>query len=469
VLLGLTVACSESPTDPPGSDPGLTVTLTGGPASVRQGDVVTFTAEVRDNDGSVLPDANGGWSVQPSSAGFIDDDGRFVGYEPGPATIVVTVLGGASDEAPIEIIARDLTGSFSVVGMGPVDDRFTSDLWLHGGFAYTGTWGTRQIGDDSNRGDRLYAWDIRNPATPLLVDSLIVRARTVNDVKIRNDGALAVLTREGSFPNGITLLDTTDPLHPVALSQFTERLEPGVHNAWIEGDFVYVVSDGNDPDVGSGLNIVDISDPASPRLVASFFGGAPGSPDFLHDVYVRDGLAFLSHWNAGLVILDVGNGMAGGSPASPVEVGRIRTAGGQVHNAWYWPATGYVFVGEEDFGTPGVVHVVDASDLTQPREVATYRVAGSTPHNFWLDEERGILLVAWYTEGLHAIDVSGELFGQLELQGRGLASIEYNGSGECSSVMGTCTWAPQLHEGLVWVSDKNSGLWALELEVETGG
>ena len=34
-----------------------------------------------------------------------------------------------------------------------------------------------------------------------------------------------------------------------------------------------------------------------------------------HDVYVRDGLAFLSHWDAGLIILDVGNGMAGGSPA----------------------------------------------------------------------------------------------------------------------------------------------------------
>ena len=62
--------------------------------------------------------------------------------------------------------------------------------------------------------------------------------------------------------------------------------------------------------------------------------------------------AFLSHWDAGLIILDVGNGIAGGSPASPVEVSRIKTVGGQTHNAWYWPAAGYVFVGEENFGRP---------------------------------------------------------------------------------------------------------------------
>ncbi len=430
---------------------------------------MTFTAEVRDTGGSIVPGADVSWSVEPAGAGFIDSDGSFVGYAPGTATIVATAS-GARDEVSIAITARDLNGSLSVVGIGPVEDRFTSDLWLYGAFAYTGTWGTRQVGIEANRGDRLYAWDISNPSAPVVTDSVEVSAGTVNDVKIRSDGTLAVLTREGSFPNGITLLDTADPLHPVAISQFTERLEPGVHNAWIEGDFVYVVSDGTNPDAGSGLNVVDVSDPANPSLVASFFGGTPGFPlDFLHDVYVRDGLAFLSHWDVGLVILDVGDGVAGGSPSSPVEVSRIQTAGGQVHNAWYWPATGYVFVGEEDFNTPGIMHVVDASDLANPREVATYRVDGSTPHNFWVDEERGILLVGWYTKGLHAIDVSGELLGQLELQGREIASLEYNGSGQCSSGVGTCTWAPQLHDGLVWVSDLNSGLWVLELEAGSGG
>jgi hypothetical protein len=299
----------------------------------------------------------------------------------------------------------------------------------------------------------------------VLTDSVAVDASTVNDIKIRADGTLAVLTHEGSGDarNGITLLDISDPLHPQVITRFTEELEPGVHNVWIEGDFVYAAVDGSVPT--SGLRIVDVSNPANPSIAASFYGGTQGNfGQFLHDVYVRDGLAFLSHWNAGLIILDVGAGIAGGSPQNPVEVGRIRNQGDQTHNAWYWPAKGYVFVGEEDFSTPGIVHVIDVSDLANPLEVSTYRVPGDTPHNFWLDEASEILYVGWYSQGIRAIDVSGQLEGALDQQGREIASLKYNGVGACSSGVGTCAWAPQVHEGLVWVSDMNSGLWALRLD-----
>jgi hypothetical protein len=179
---------------------------------------------------------------------------------------------------------------------------------------------------------------------------------------------------------------------------------------------------------------------------------------------VRDGLAFLSHWNAGLVILDVGNGVAGGSPENPVEVGRVVTAGGQTHNAWYWPGGELVFVGEEDFQTPGVIHVVDVSDLTNPIEVATYAVPGITPHNFWVDEQDAVLYVGWYEAGLRAIDVSGNLSGVLSAAEREVGRFSYDGQGTCASGVGTCAWAPQLHGGLVYVADLNSGLWVLRSE-----
>ncbi len=357
--------------------------------------------------------------------------------------------GVASDSFDIQIVARGPSGSFSVVGRGQVTDRFTSDLWVHGDFAYTGTWNVR----NGVPGDRLFTWDVSTPSSPILTDSLILDAVTVNDVKIRADGAIGVSTHEGSAPNGITLFDLTDPAHPRAITRFTSELESGVHNVWIEGNFVYTAVDGP-----VGLRIVDISNPSSPVIAARFYAGS----SFLHDVYVRDGLAFLSHWNAGLIILDVGNGVAGGSPASPVEVSRIQTAGGQVHNAWYWPAAEYVFVGEEDFNTPGVMHVVDVGDLSNPTEVATFGVPGTTPHNFWVDEARGILYAAWYENGLRALDVSGELLGAIDLQGREITSIQYSPGSDCGGGSGTCTWAPQLHRGLVFLSDLNSGLWALQ-------
>lgn len=452
-----TGSCSDS--TGPGS--GVQVTITGGPAQVVQGDVVTYTAEVRDEAGSVVGVGSVEWSVEPSDAALMDSEGRLVGYQPGSARVVAR-SGQARADLPITITERGLApASFTVVGHGPVNGRFTSDLWLFDDFAYTGTWGQR----GPNPGNRLYAWDISNPAAPRLTDSIAVDAFTVNDVKIRVDGGLAVLTHEGSADarNGISLLDTSDPLHPKVITRFSVEMESGVHNVWIEGDFVYSALDGSDP--SRGLRVIDVSDPADPNLVSSFYGGDGGNfGQFLHDVYVRDGLAFLAHWNAGLIILDVGAGVVGGSPQAPVEVGRLRTQGDQTHNAWYWPSTGYVFVGEEDFSSPGIMHVIDAGDLTSPREVATYRVPGDTPHNFWLDEEAEILYLAWYTQGVRAVDVSGELLGELERQGREIASFVYDGTGACSSGVGTCAWAPQVHDGLVWVSDQNSGLWALRLD-----
>ncbi len=463
-LLALfTVACGDSTGL---GTMSLEIRVATGATTLRQGEVAELIAEARDASGQVLP-AQVEWEVAPAGAGHIRPDGRFVGYVPGSAQIIARA-GTGSAALNVTIEPRGATlGSFVTVGRGRIDDRFTSDLWVNGTFAYTGTWGTR-IGADTLLGNRMYAWDISSPGMPVLTDSVAVDAGTVNDVKIREDGTLAVLTHEGSLDgmNGITLLDASDPLHPQVISRFTSELETGVHNVWVEGDFVYVVVDGSNP--SRGLRVVDISDPANPSIAASFWGGPAtgGFGQFLHDVYVRDGLAFLSHWDSGLIILDVGNGVVGGSPQNPIEVGRVVTEGGDVHNAWYWPARGYVFVGEEDFSSssPGVVHVVDARDLANPREVATFAVEGTTPHNLWLDEEREILFVGWYEQGVRAIDVSGELLGELDHQGRELAASLYDGLGTCFGGFGTCAWAPQLHEGHVFVSDTNTGLWVLRLD-----
>lgn len=440
---------------PPDAPPPSGVRITGGPTSVRQGDVVTYTAEARDSAGSLQPPGSVQWAVIPPAEGQIEPDGRFVAYSPGTVRLVARWR-DAGDTLAVQVAPRGLSGSFQIVANAGHGLRFTSDLWVHGNHAYVGTWGIRTVNGVTYAGDRLFAFDVSNPAAPAVTDSVALDARTVNDIKVRADGAIAVATHEGSADarNGITILDLQDPAHPRALSRFTEGLAPGVHNTWIEGTYVYVVVDGS----GNGLRIVDISNPAAPRLAASFYAGS----SFLHDVYLRDGLAFLSHWDAGLIIMDVGNGMAGGSPTAPREVSRIVTDGGDVHNAWYWPQGGYVFVGEEDFQAPGYMHVADVHDLRRPKEVATFRVSGTTPHNFWMDEERRILYLAWYENGVRALDVSGELLGELDRQGREIAALRYAGDGRCFSGAGTCTWAPQLHRGLIYASDGNSGLWILQ-------
>ncbi|MCH8935976.1 MAG: hypothetical protein IIB90_09635 [Gemmatimonadetes bacterium] len=344
---------------------------------------------------------------------------------------------------------------FTIVGQGEVLDRITSDLWVHGNAAYTGTWGQRTTPAGTLVGNTLNTWDISMPGAPALVNSMMVDAGTINDVKVSEDGTLGVITHEGSAGggNGITLLDLTVPLAPAPIVHFTTTLENGVHNAWIDGTHVYLAVDGANSQ--AGLRILDVADPADPTIVADFYGGSSS----LHDVYVRDGLAFLSHWNAGLIILDVGNGMAGGSPGNPVEVSRVLTQGGQTHNAWYWPAGGYVFVGEES-GRPGVMHVVDVSDLSNPVEVATFGVSGDTPHNFWMDETAEVLYLSWYSNGIRALDVSGRLLGALDRQGREIAGFLY--AQAAGAPFPSRNWAPQFHNGLLYLSDMNTGLWILQ-------
>jgi hypothetical protein len=222
----------------------------------------------------------------------------------------------------------------------------------------------------------------------------------------------------------------------------------------------------NQPD--PALRIFDATDPAAVTPVAS----VPIPANYgLHDNYVRDGIAFAFAWNTGVIIYDVGNGIRGGTPAVPVEVSRLITAAGPagspaVHNGWWFhnPVTQearYLFVGQEGPSNLGVeasgdIHVVDVSDLANPREVASFHLEGAGTHNFWMDEANQILYAAYYNGGVVALDVSGTLSG--DLSDRLMGQLRPGGSSN------TFTWSVMLAEGYLYASDMLSGLWQIAVE-----
>ena len=364
---------------------------------------------------------------------------------------LLLACGGEDATAPSDTVPpTPPPPTFTLVGQGIPTHQLTADLWVHGTVAYTGMEDVDGTGTAANT---LLVWDVSNPATPVLASSLVVDGvGSVVDVKIRADGTLGVIAHEG---DGITLLDLSNPLSPQVITRFfnADGLPVQAHNIWIEGDYVYA-TEGRGLGVGGRLSIIDISNPADPQVVAVFYGGSLSA----NDVYVRDGLAFVSHERAGLVIVDVGNGIAGGSPTNPVEVGRVQ--GQLALSAWYWPDAGYVFVGNNQR-----VHVVDVSDLSNPVEVATFQQVAvrGRAQNFWLDEARGILYVAWWTGGLKAIDVSGELLGELDITGQLVGSIIY-GNNDLRGDHVARSWGVQLHDGLVYVSEVTEGLWIFRPE-----
>jgi hypothetical protein len=364
---------------------------------------------------------------------------------------------------------------FELVGRAPVTHTRTTDLAVFRGvdgrhYAYHGTFG----GCPGCAAGKMYAWDVTDPARPRLTDSITVDALIVNDVAVNAAGTLAVLTREGaqSRRNGIVILDLKDPAHPRPLGEYWETLTGGAHNVWLDGDRAYVVDQGT-----SDMAIIDLSLPTDPREVGRF--GLTDRPNrFLQDVAVKDGLAYLSYWNDGLVIVDVGSGVAQGTPRRPKLVGqyryRVEWRGQQYGNTAYaFPYTSaagkkYVFVADQimpgnanlgrRFDTGGYVHVLDVTDPFTPREVAAYSAPSSGVHAFWIANDT--MYAAAWGGGLRAVDVSGTLSG--ELRGRELASLSTTDA-QAAVRDFPFAWAALPHNGLVFASDFNSGLWIARL------
>ncbi|HEU0051657.1 MAG TPA: hypothetical protein VFQ39_00725 [Longimicrobium sp.] len=367
--------------------------------------------------------------------------------------------------------AGRLPARLEVVGRGPVTSTRTTDLVVFTGangrdYAYTGTFGACQ----GCAGNKLYVWDVSDPATPALTDSIVVDAAIVNDVAVNREGTLAVLTREGarSRRNGIVVLDLADPAHPRVASEYWETLLGGVHNAFIDGHYAYVVDTGPNE-----MAIIDLSDPRDPREVGRW--GVPYQPErYLHDVFVRDGLAYLAYWDDGLVILDVGEGRKEGSPEKPKLISQYRyrtewrgARYGNTHFAFpYTTKAGkkYVFVGDEIFpdradlskrvDTGGYIHVLDVTNPEGPNEVATYEAPGSGVNNFWIDNDT--LYVGAYSAGLRVVDLSGDIRGSL--RGREVAALLTVDDKAFLPDL-PFTWAAMPHKGLVYATDFNSGLW----------
>jgi hypothetical protein len=296
---------------------GVTVDITPDRASARQGDVIQFTAVVRNARGERIAGLTPAWSFSPGH-GAIDGDGFFVGNAPGK--YVVTAGFGARDAtASVTLGPRDVRRTTKVVGRLPRSAFYTSEVWVHPGgkHVYLGT----TLG-----GDRIYAIDVSNPANPVITDSIVANSRSMNDLMTTEDGKWMVFTREGAADrkNGIVIASTADPAHPKPVAEFTEGVTAGVHSAFVYtqpkyGTHVYLTNGGT-----GSLNIIDLNDPLKPKRVSEWRPRETRAGRSLHDIDVKDGLAYVSYWSDGLVILDVGNGIKGGTPDNPKLVSNFR-------------------------------------------------------------------------------------------------------------------------------------------------
>ena len=452
----------------------------------RTGDVVRLLATARAANGQPVTDAPITWSytytpddttLAPGGPGIIDGQ-LFTANAPGLFQIIAQ-SGSVSARRSISIAPRDSRRRINIVGRGAIQNQHTSDLWPWTGkdgrdYVLVGTWGSDGYA---------LVFDITNLANPVKTDSIKVDARTINDVTVSPDGRYGALSREGASNrvNGVVILDLADPAHPKIASTFDEQLTGGVHNMFATNDHLFAVSGG------AKYVIIDVRDIYKPRYVSEY--AHPYAR--LHDLWVRDGIAYSAQGGVGTVVVDVGNGKYGGSIEKPKLITVFPINSGHEIYPYYQKSTGktYLFIGDEEMnrrgrvwegtsyslrgpdGKPpkgavaqtsgGYTHIVDFTDPMNPKKVGRYHLEDYGSHDIIVEDD--VLYQAYYDGGLRIVDVSGELLGNLADQRREIAVFKpFDPDGytaNASFVMNAMPW-----KGHVLFTDFNSGLWVGKLE-----
>ena len=477
-------------------NPTRKVSLSIDKEEIRTGDVLALNAKALNRLGRTINDmpitysylgqSNYGEFGLPAS-GLVADDGRFVAETAGIYTLIAS-SGGYSAQKTIKVVPRDVKKQVKLVGHGLISDVLTGDLWVWAGvdkhegkdFAVTGTWGSN---------GEAYFWDVTDPSKMVIIDTITVDARTVNDVKISEDGRVGVMTREGASnrKNGFVILDVTDPYNVKITAEYNDDMTGGVHNVFIYENHVYAVNNGRKYD------IINIDDPSNPFRVGVYEMDTPGHS--IHDVWIENGIAYSSNWSDGVVAVDIGGmkfdeadrsqsqfnpllAKAGqGSPSNPIKLAEMGDPNGLNHAAFPFlsKSTGnfYIISGDENFpwgvmatqGKPsnprGGFHFLNFTDPDNPKEDAIYEVPEAGSHNLWVYGD--ILIAGNYQAGLRVVDISGELLGDIYKQGREIGYyVPYHKDGKIPNA--PMVWGAQPYKDYIFFADMNSGLYCIQLE-----
>ncbi len=172
---------------------------------------------------------------------------------------------------------------------------------------------------------------------------------------------------------GIQVVFNTSPASAQDCPEVVGRWPYGsAYAGAISGNLVYF---GN----GTVLQIADISDPKTPRLVGEIV--LPGFPT---GIALSNGFAYVADSEAGLRIIDVS------TPASPVEVGVFETTG----KIWKVVVSGhYAYV----LGSPAGVQIIDVGLPNSPVAVASFSILASD-----IAVSEGYLYLTSFPSGSHS-------------------------------------------------------------------
>ena len=220
------------------------------------------------------------------------------------------------------------------------------------------------------------------------------------------------------------------------------------------------------------FRIYDVTNPRAPRQVGQWgiwsnLGIKPTSDQYVHSVITNRAAtrAYLSYWEFGTVILDISN------PAAPRHVATLldptQVERPHAHSAWLAHG-GKVLVETQEFGWffrlsgTGYPRFWDISDETNPRLLGQFRPPGteqSTVHDPKMAGNR--LYLSWYDKGVYVLD-----FSRPEAPREIAHFVPGAGQNPGNPYCPGCTfvWEAFPNRDYFVAADMNFGLWIAKLE-----
>ena len=249
--------------------------------------------------------------------------------------------------------------------------------------------------------------DVSSPQAPRVVSSIKTPFHASNHDLSVLDHYLYIVTERGAVYStetspGLQIVDFSNPHNPV--SSFFEESFKTAHTIFIDEQARRLYAVGTD----RGMRILDVSDPLHPKDIGGY------QAKYIHEVYVRDGLAYAAEINDGQVeILDVRD------PSEIKVVAEFRSPWSVPHSTWLSEDSRYLVIADEGhridrearqiFRTESGFSIYDISgvrageEMFEPRQVSTHFYPSATAHQIYV--VGNLLFASWYTEGVKIFDI----------------------------------------------------------------
>lgn len=247
--------------------------------------------------------------------------------------------------------------------------------------------------------------DVTNPTTPTEIHFLL--GQDTGQYIVHRDyhdyaGYLYAVCDEGLSTLQIYDLSNIETAAPLIYND--DSLIARAHNIYIDTAqaMLYACGTYSPHYGGNSIMIISLVDPANPNIVG-FHNNSSALPiPNVHDMYVKDGIAYLNCGNQGFYVVDFN------SPANPVLLGTMTgyIMAGYNHSGWLSNDEQTYYLADETHNMD--IKTVDVSDFTDMKVLGTFNAesteANTIVHNMLIRDD--YLYVSYYYDGLQVFDIS---------------------------------------------------------------